>query len=190
MHVFTAQLAFSLCDAPWLRPSRPATWSPPATQPGLSVSLHHPQISTKASRWLLNPMRHCVSHVLSCPTFRRLCPINHHLVDWQVFPQPPAPSYLWPLSTNVPAASSSACSVIALAASARLFSGASLQPLYGLLLNSCALRASRSLRGVLGLVASVQVLSCLALSSPGLVSLTLLANRLATASSCSRRHAR
>ncbi len=29
MHVFTAQLAFSLCRSRWLRPSRPlATWSP------------------------------------------------------------------------------------------------------------------------------------------------------------------
>ncbi len=80
----------------------------------------------KSFSWLLK-LRHCVQYVLSYLTvFRRLllCPINHHLVDWQDFSQYLRRRYGLARGNNL-IASSSACSVIA-------FSG--FWPLYGLLL--------------------------------------------------------
>ncbi len=71
------------CGLPWLRPSRPATWSP----------LHNlgcPKCSCSSLRldksifWLLNPVQVIASNtssVVDLPSGLLSAPINHHLVD-------------------------------------------------------------------------------------------------------------
>ncbi len=85
MHVFTAQLAFSLWVSPWLRPSRPleATWSNKPNNSGCPV-LARPQ--TRQSSLGLNPvLRHCVHHPQLLDGLSALVsPINHHLVDYGI----------------------------------------------------------------------------------------------------------
>ncbi len=147
-----AQLALSLCGLLGFVQSSSPTWSPLAITLGFVPLLLLVLRLDKASLGSSTPYCVIASNTSSsCLTvFRRLllCPVSHHLVDWQVFRNTCAiiAGALALARATIPLASSSACSIYRVASLSPLL-GAS-QPLYGLLL-TLTLRALGAPQSVL-----------------------------------------